>query len=419
MRLRRFFRAAEAIKLFPEERKTMEMRILQHVRNMPVRMEAPFRHPSRTMGYLVSFFAARNFRSAQSVRLHKEERDHMRKALIAHMHAVPVVRNVIDEVPNLHPYRLSFRTLIPVTATVLLSVGSISYAAEGAMPYDFLYPVKILVLEPLRDSFSFSAEAKARNGVYRVVQRLDEAVTLASENRLDRDRSALLREHFIAQADQASERIRSLLRRGLDDAALEVLTTFEASLGAYGMTLTDLGGEEAGSADIMQELLQTVSEEERRVAAAGNAVVVDLVAQGRSVNGAVHAASRATEVHLKHMQVTAGETPKFQTNTNSARIDASTHTAKSHLHEADARLNAGEEPKALEAAKESLRYAEAADLLLDIEQDKVGRSRSLPDWNINFVPGTRRELRERTEIRQERERLLQEKELKENAAFSH
>ncbi len=403
---------ARSLRLSSEERDAMGKAMQQHLRNAPVRLQAGFRHPLRTMAFLESLFPARFLRLARPVRLGTDERTEMRGALLKHMRTVPISPAVAverEEVVFLHP-----RFLVPAVATFMLFVGGVSYAAEGAMPQDILYPFKILVNESFVDALNFTPEARARGSVGRVVRRLDEAVTLAASDRLDADRSALIRAKFTVQAEQAEERIRSLLRRGLQDAALEVLTTFEVSLETYGMTLADLAGSETNLAKVSEELRRTVDEEERRVAASGSAVVSDIVSRGRSVDGAVHAASRETEVHLKRMRATTGKLlPQFKTH-QSVRIDASVESAQSHLHEADARLSAGESTEALRAAKDGLRYAEAADLLLKVEQMKVGRSRSLPDWNINFVPGTRRELRERTEVREERERIKKEKEAREN-----
>ena len=378
--------------------------------NTPVRLQGQIRHPL-LMRLLTTWLPVKFLKKANTLRLRPEEQREMRERLLHHMHARPLQSGIVlpAEEARMPFFFHSLRPLLAVTAVFLLLASGASYAAEDALPSDILYPFKILVNEPVMDALSFGAEARARNSVHRVQRRLSEAVALAASHRLDADQSAMLQEKFTAQALQAEERIRSLLRRGLEDAALDVLTTFEASLGAYGMTLADLLEDETTIAATANALLRTVGAEEVRVAASGGAVVSGIVRDGRNVDHAVEAASRATEVHLKRMQVTASERRPDLLPNDSVRFDASVRSAESHLREADVRMNAGEHAEALKAAKQGLRSAESAELLLTVEEAKVGRARNLPDWNINFVPGTRRELRERTEVHLERERLMQGK----------
>lgn len=378
--------------------------------NTPVRLQGQIRHLP-VMRFLTTFLPGQFLKKANTLHLRPEEHREMREKILQHIHAEPLRRAIDTPLEGEPPLTLwhPFRVLLPVIAVFLLLAGGVSSAAEYALPTDVLYPFKILINEPLADALNFGAEARARNSVHLVQRRLGEAVALAASNRLDADQSARLQVQFTAQALQAEERIRSLLRRGLEDAALEVLTTFEVSLGAYGMTLTDLLEDETSIAATAEELLRAVGAEEGRIAASGGAVASGIMNDGRTVNSAVEAASRETEVHLKRMQVTASERRPGLLPNDTVRFNASLRSAESHMHEVDMRLNAGEHSEALKAAKQGLRSAESAELLLTVEEAKVGRARILPDWNINFVPGTRRELRERTEVHQERERLLQEK----------
>ncbi len=410
MSLRSFAKLARrSIRLLPSERHTLEIGLKKYMENTPVRLQGEFRHLP-VMRLFTSIFPGMLLKKAPAPHLRPEEYREMRETLLRHMHAEPLQRAV--EVPlerdPLVAFWGPFRMLLSATAVFLLLASGVSYAAEWALPTDVLYPFKILINEPLADALNFGAEAQARNGVHLVQRRLNEAVALAASHRLDADQSARLQVTFTAQALQAEERIHSLLRRGLEDAALEVLTTFEVSLGSYGMTLADLLEGETNIAETADELLRAVGAEEDRIAASGGAVASGIVNEGRDVHRAIEATSRATEVHLKRMQVTASALRPGLESNDSVRFNANLRSAESHLREADVRMNAGEHSEALKAAKQGLQSAESAELLLTVEEAKVGRARILPDWNINFVPGTRRELRERTEVHQERERLKQE-----------
>lgn len=81
----------------------------------------------------------------------------------------------------------SFARLHPVALSLVLvlTVGTgTSYAAEGALPGDALYPVKIHVNESVQGALALSDEAKVVWHAARVERRLAEAEALASEGRL-------------------------------------------------------------------------------------------------------------------------------------------------------------------------------------------------------------------------------------------
>lgn len=70
---------------------------------------------------------------------------------------------------------------ITVCAVLFLSllVSGTSYAAEGSLPGDFLYPIKVNMNEEVRGLFVFSVNARAGWEVARVERRLEEAEHLA------------------------------------------------------------------------------------------------------------------------------------------------------------------------------------------------------------------------------------------------
>lgn len=91
--------------------------------------------------------------------------------------------------------------LVPAIALVLivaLGTGT-SFAAEGAVPGDLLYPVKIKINEPVRNIVKLTPEARAHWEEEKINRRLKEAETLATREELDeKTRSeieALLEDH--------------------------------------------------------------------------------------------------------------------------------------------------------------------------------------------------------------------------------
>ena len=89
-----------------------------------------------------------------------------------------------------------------LVAIMLVIGGGTSYAAESAVPGDFLYSIKTDVNENIENVFAFSDESKAELQVRLVEERLEEAEILAARGELSAaaatDISARLKTHYEA-----------------------------------------------------------------------------------------------------------------------------------------------------------------------------------------------------------------------------
>ncbi len=113
------------------------------------------------------------------------------------------------------------RKFVAVSATVcslLLSAAGVSYAAEGAMPGDTLYPVKVHVNEEVHAVLLVTAKDRANWEAARAERRLAEAETLQSSGRLQPRTSENLAVQFRAHAANA-ERKMAALRANADAVA--------------------------------------------------------------------------------------------------------------------------------------------------------------------------------------------------------
>lgn len=68
---------------------------------------------------------------------------------------------------------------------LLFALGGVSYAAEGALPGDLLYLVKVNVNEPLREATLVTQSAKDQWEAQKLDRRLKEVEELAAQGRLD------------------------------------------------------------------------------------------------------------------------------------------------------------------------------------------------------------------------------------------
>ncbi|MFA5877022.1 MAG: DUF5667 domain-containing protein [Candidatus Paceibacterota bacterium] len=137
----------------------------------------------------------------------------------------------------------SKRKYIPIAIVLgLLLSGTASYAAEGSMPGDLLYPVKVSVNEKVGGALALSPESKAKLQAKLAERRLLEATNLAAEDKLTADVSAELSSDFSTHADSAVEYTKELEKK---DAAIAIgfASNFESNLVAHEELLADSKGD--------------------------------------------------------------------------------------------------------------------------------------------------------------------------------
>lgn len=115
------------------------------------------------------------------------------------------------------------------TAIFLFAVagvtGSVSAAAEGSLPGDFLYPVKIHVNDFAIEVAAVTAEGNARAKVALVERRTEEIAALADEGRLDAEAIAEISDNIQAHAEEIVTEVLADETRDEDHyAAVEVVS---------------------------------------------------------------------------------------------------------------------------------------------------------------------------------------------------
>lgn len=152
-------------------------------------------------------------REAAVESLSLEERSRMRSTLTEYARMKPRREKVAEEEQRsiLHLFPLFLRQPIgAVVATSFLMVasfGGVASAAEGALPGDFLYPVKVSMLEPARTLLATTPEEKVAVHMALAERRIDEAATLAEQGRLEASTEADLAARFAASAENAQKAV--------------------------------------------------------------------------------------------------------------------------------------------------------------------------------------------------------------------
>lgn len=96
---------------------------------------------------------------------------------------------------------------LAVVFTLSASLGGVAYAAEGSLPGDALYGVKVSVTEPLRVALAGNAKEEAALEMSFAERRLTEAAALANEGRLTPQAETALTANFNAHTEAATEAV--------------------------------------------------------------------------------------------------------------------------------------------------------------------------------------------------------------------
>lgn len=183
--------------------------------------------------------------AADALRLSQTEKDTMRAALRAQMAAGAAPQPTATPGPVHSPYQWFFapRMLAPVlmVAVVLVGAGTAS-AAQGALPGDLLYPVKISVNEQVEVALARTGAQRADVAVRHAERRVNEAQALAASGRLTAEVAEDLAARLESQADLAVALADSLEREDPGSAS-EVKVRLFSSLAVNGAILATLGGE--------------------------------------------------------------------------------------------------------------------------------------------------------------------------------
>ena len=156
-------------------------------------------------------------KKSNTIHLTKDELIMGREVLSAYIAEHPVVRNAEDARHIWHnPLLLTKRPMFATIATIVilaLSGGTVA-TAEGSVPGNTLYPIKIHVNEQVRAALTVSPEAKANWEARRAERRLEEVAQLVADNKLSASTSLQLGEQFKRHAERVQERIERMEEKG-------------------------------------------------------------------------------------------------------------------------------------------------------------------------------------------------------------
>ncbi len=198
-------------------------------------------------------------RIKEETRLGRERKEEIRKRLI-HMINAGSVR--VGALERQYITQRSIATiyqrikLMPIYAVILvvalLGGGGVSAAAQGSLPGDTFYPVKVGFNEKVGAAFRVSEDSRANYEVRLMERRLEEAEEVAAKGDLDAEVKTQIEENFEAHADRVEDRIADFEAKEDFAPAADIALKFQTSLEAHEQILVKLAeqAEAAPAADI-------------------------------------------------------------------------------------------------------------------------------------------------------------------------
>lgn len=154
-------------------------------------------------------------------------------ATYADVHTMPAVLKKRHFVMQGFGAFFSRRATYATAAALVLVVATgtqATFAAEGAVPGDILYPVKVSVAEPVALALTTSGEAKAKLATRFASRRVKEASTLSAQGKLDEKTATELAVRFDTHVDLIAKETATIEAKGDVTEALAVRTDLEQDL---------------------------------------------------------------------------------------------------------------------------------------------------------------------------------------------
>lgn len=144
-------------------------------------------------------------------------------------------------------------------ALALVFTGGVSYAAEGSVPGDFLYPVKVGINEEVRSAIAVSAESEAEVSAHLAAERLEEAEKLSARGELSAETAADLSARFSQHYKNAVNNVSTVRAEGDVETAGEIRASLLHTVDTHAVILKALkasldGNDAQGTLDAVMQI---------------------------------------------------------------------------------------------------------------------------------------------------------------------
>ena len=247
-----------------------------------------------------------------------------------------------------------------IVTLALLVGGGTSYAAEGAVPGDLLYPIKVEVNENVKSALAVSADAEARLQARLAEERLEEAQKLAARGELTTEASVDISTRLKSHYDAATKSSDKAQAEGDYEYSATMRASLEGSLRTHADVLTDLNSRVSGNnGDVLIATIRTYANTTAEAQAKATATV-DVSAKVEIENTIKRADSFIAEVKTKLARAKGKMSASAY-----ARIEARFEQAVNAQAEAKANLRAELYSEAYHSVQNAIRLANEVETMID------------------------------------------------------
>ncbi len=244
---------------------------------------------------------------------------------------------------------------------LVLGVGT-SYAAEGALPGDPLYAVKIYLNESIVGTFARSDASQAEWNTKLVTRRLEEAEQLALTGKLTPEVRAEIQSAIAVKTADFNVNVAKLAQADEVAQVAEVQSSLEATLSGHQEVLAVLASEKDSS---IGAILATVMIQKDAAASGRSTAEARVAESGDRAKIAAQNSQKNTRESIKNATAKIAATKTQNSATLSART--SLKVAANAAAEGEAQLQAGEYGEAFKKLQAAGRTAESAEVHADAD----------------------------------------------------
>lgn len=196
------------------------------------------------------------FSAARSVSLSTSDRERIRRRLTEFMAGHPLSTSA--------PWWRTLRWAVGGACAIILMVtAGLAAAANGSIPGDTLYPIKVGLTEPLRGAVALTPSAKAETSVELLHHRLTEAETVVERQGALSAAQEDMEERVNAAAAAVKRQVDGLERRQLSSATKQVKDHISDCLQKHQQSLKQKVKEHPTQRQAAERLLKNVDEQEK------------------------------------------------------------------------------------------------------------------------------------------------------------
>ncbi|OHA35557.1 MAG: hypothetical protein A2W65_00670 [Candidatus Taylorbacteria bacterium RIFCSPLOWO2_02_50_13] len=339
-------------------------------------------------------------KEAAKTRLSPREKSAIRKAVLTAISASPRPLHATSGTFALASIWRSLWLLpraLPASLALVLLVGvGTAFAAEGALPGDFLYPIKISVNEKVLTAVALLPKAKASAETRILERRLEEAAELEARGGLSSEASAELSRRFDEGAERLAETLEQMEERGELGLAVPVLERISVGMASRAAVLGRIAREEPeqGQESSSEGNSKHITAEAKRVSNVAKrlreSLEETLVAEARAT-AAVPVAAKSqidsVEARIKHVRSLREKNSARIKDDVAREVEETLRRAEEQTRDARERLEAGDADAVFSRVLESRGETEEAHQQIEAEV----RAQALLDKYANRRGGDGRE----------------------------